>query len=79
MTTQEEAALAKAAAQYRKAVKRADEIREKASEDLAAAMRDAYADGQGMKKADILRATGHVWSRTWMDEALKKRPTQPSE
>ncbi len=79
MTKEDEAALAKAAAQYRKAVKRAEEIQKQAADALADAMRTAYAGGQGMKKADILRATGHVWSRTWMDEALKKNPTPPSE
>ncbi len=64
MTDPREAALGKAATQYRKAVKRADEIQKQASEERAAAMRAAYNDGNGMKKADILRATGHVWSRT---------------
>lgn len=79
MAKEEEVALAKAAAKYRRAVKRAEEIQKHAADDLADAMRTAYAGGQGMKKADILRATGHVWSRTWMDQALKNEPTQPSE
>ncbi len=79
MTKEDEAALAKAAAQYRRAVKRAEDIREQAAKDLADAMRTAFKDGHGMKKAEILRATGHVWSRTWMDQALKNESTQPSE
>ncbi len=74
MTAEDEAALASAAAKYRRAVKRAEEIQKQASEELADAMRAAYANGRGMKKADILRATGHVWSRTWMDNALKNEP-----
>lgn len=69
MTDEREVALAKAASQYRKAVKRAEDIQKQASEELGDAMRAAYVGG--MKKADILRATGHVWSRTWMDNALK--------
>ncbi len=79
MTEQRKAALAKAAAQYRKAVKRADDIKKQATDELAAAMREAYSEGEGLKKADILRATGHVWSRTWVDHALSNKPTRPSE
>lgn len=71
MTAEDEAALARAAAKYRRAVKRAEEIQKEASEELAATMKAAYDGGRGMKKADILRATGHVWSRTWMDRNLK--------
>lgn len=78
MTAEDEAALARAAAKYRRAVKRAKEIQDEASDELAQAMRTAYRGGIGMKKADILRATGHVWSRTWMDNAISPKPA-PTE
>jgi len=36
---------------------------------LADSIRVAYSDG--MRKADILRAIEHVWSRQWVDETLR--------
>jgi hypothetical protein len=71
MTDTREAALAKAAAQFRKSVKRADDIKKQASDDLTKAMKTAY--DAGMKKADMLRVTNQVWSRTWLDKALKPK------
>lgn len=68
--TNHEQALKEAADDYRKAKDRADEIMKGPRERLAERMKDAYADK--MKKADILRATGHVWSRTWLDQAVKE-------
>ncbi len=80
MTT-DAAALKQAAIKYRKAVKRAEEIQAQASAELAVTLKAAYADGQGMKKSDILLATDHVWSRTWLDNALKRTDstTTPAE
>lgn len=68
------AALKKAASEYRRAVERARQVEKDASAKLAEQMREAYS--AGMKKADILRATDHVWSRTWLDNALKVNPTE---
>lgn len=56
------------AASLRASQRRTDED----SEELAAAVRAAYNDG--MRKADILRATGHIWSRTWVDRILNTTP-----
>ncbi len=74
--TDHTAALKAAAEEYRRKVERAkeihrqaDDVQRAASEQLAETMRAAYRDGT--KKADILRATGHVWSRTWVDRAVK--------
>lgn len=67
--TEHELALKKAVAAYRRANKRATDIQRKASAELAAAMRTAFEEGH-MKKADILKATDHIWSRTWLDKAL---------
>jgi hypothetical protein len=70
MTDQTER-LKKAAAKYRRAKERAAEIERQASTELATEIRGAYADGKGMRKSEILRATDHVWSRTWLDQTLK--------
>lgn len=70
--------LRRAVTRYRREQKRADDIKAKASAELKDAIRDAYADGNGMKKADILRAIDHEWSRTWVDQAISGR-TKPSE
>lgn len=67
--TEHEAALRKAVAAYKRANKRATDIQKKASAELATAMRTAFTVGH-MRKADILKATDHVWSRTWLDKAL---------
>jgi len=71
MTT-DAAALKRAATKYRKAVERAEEIQRQASAELAEAVRDAYAGG--LKKSEILRATDYVWSRTWLDNAIRQDP-----
>jgi hypothetical protein len=68
------AALAAAVAEYRKEKKRAAEIERQASEKLANKIRKAYAAGGGMKKADIIRAIDHEWSRTWVDRAIAGTP-----
>lgn len=70
MTDQTER-LKKAAAKYRRAKERAAEIERAASAELAQEVRSAYADGDGMRKSEILRATDFVWSRTWLDRTLK--------
>jgi len=62
-------ALRRTTDRYRREKKRAADIERKASAELAEAIRTAYADG--MKKADIIRAIDHVWSRTWVDRACK--------
>jgi methanogenic corrinoid protein MtbC1 len=67
--TDHERALKEAADEYRQAKQRADKIMAGPRERLAQRVKAAYeAD---MKKADILRATGHVWSRTWLDQAVR--------
>jgi hypothetical protein len=58
-----------AAQNYRRARKRAEQIVVPARADLADAIRAAYSDG--MRKADILRAIDHVWSRQWLDETVR--------
>ena len=70
-------ALREAAAEYRRErerVKRlheeADEVQRQASDRLAAVVRAAFTEGK-MRKAAIIRATDHVWSRTWVDNAIK--------
>ncbi len=67
--------LRKAAAAYRRAKARADQIMVGPRQQLADAIRGAYADGKGMKKADIIRASDHVWSRQWVDETVKEKPS----
>lgn len=71
--TDETERLRAAAAKYRRAREQAAEIERQASSELAAAIQAAYADGKGMRKSAILRATDHVWSRTWLDQALRAR------
>lgn len=67
--TDHEEVLRQAAYAYREAQKLADAR----AADLAAAVRAAYTDpDRPRRKADILRSTGHVWSRTWLDEVLSK-------
>jgi hypothetical protein len=61
--------LKKAAADYRAAQERAKQILIEPRQVLADAIRAAYADK--MKKADIIRATDHVWSRQWVDMTVK--------
>lgn len=62
-------ALRKTTERYRREKRRAADIERKASSELAQAIRTAYEGG--MKKADIIRAIDHVWSRTWVDRACK--------
>lgn len=76
------AALSAAADEYRRQIERAkeirreaDEVQRRASEQLAAEIRTAFHDGR-IKKADIIRATGYVWSRTWVDRAIKTDNTE---
>ncbi len=77
MTEPREIALVRAAAQFRRAVKRSEDIKKQANADLAAAIRTAY--GQGMKKSEMLRVTGQVWSRTWIDNVLKSKADDVAE
>jgi hypothetical protein len=69
-------ALREAAADYRREVdrakeirKQADEVQRRASDQLAEVMRSAFTEGK-LRKAAIIRASDHVWSRTWVDRAL---------
>lgn len=62
-------ALKKAGEAYQQAREEAERIMAGPRDDLTQKARAAYADG--MKKADILRSMGHVWSRTWLDQAVK--------
>lgn len=62
--------LRKTTDRYRREKRRAAEIERKASSELADAVRAAYVGG--MKKADIIRAIDHVWSRTWVDRACQE-------
>lgn len=65
-------ALRRIAAPLREDLKRA----EKGSEELAAAVRAAYNDPeQPMRKMDILRNIGFLWSRTWLDKILSTTTT----
>ena len=61
--------LHKAGVAYKRARDRADQIMKKPREDLAEAVREAYANGR--RKADILRDIDHVWSRQWVDETVR--------
>lgn len=76
--TEPAAVLKQAVARYRKEKRRAAEIERQASEELAKKIKEAYAEGQGMKKADIIRAIDHEWSRTWVDRAIAGSPA-PAE
>lgn len=58
-----------AAQNYRRARDRAEQVIVPARAELADAIRAAYSDG--MRKADILRAIDHVWSRQWLDETVR--------
>jgi hypothetical protein len=62
-------ALDAASGAYRAAKEEAERILKPPREALIEAARAAYAGGT--KKADILRATGHVWSNTWLDKILE--------
>lgn len=66
--------LRQAAEAYRRAHERAADLIEPAREQLAEAIRKAYA--AGMRKSDILRATDHVWSRQWIDETVRDVPRE---
>lgn len=61
--------LREAAKRYRRARERAEQIVVPARTQLAETIRAAYSDG--MRKADILRAIDHVWSRQWVDETVR--------
>jgi hypothetical protein len=61
--------LKKAGAAYKRARTRADQIMDFPREQLTEKVRAAYADG--MRKADILRAIDHVWSRQWLDDTVR--------
>lgn len=63
------AELREAAQAYQRARERAEQIVVPARTELADAIRAAYSDG--VRKADILRAINHVWSRQWLDETLR--------
>lgn len=54
---------------YQRSKEEAKRITAKPRDELADAAREAYADG--VKKADILRWTGHAWSDTWLDKILE--------
>lgn len=62
-------ALKQAADKYRRAQKRADELVAEPRRELTEAMRAAYSDE--IRIADILRYADHVWSRTWVEKAVK--------
>jgi hypothetical protein len=70
-------ALKRAATRYKRAQERAKQIMVEPRQELADAIRAAYADK--MKKADIIRATDHVWSRQWVDQTVKKDGEPPDE
>ena len=61
--------LREAAAAYRKAKARADQIMIEPRQRLAEAVRAAY--GDDVRKSEILTFTGHVWSRQWVDQTVK--------
>lgn len=61
--------LRKAGAAYKRARDKADQIMKAPREDLTATVRKAYANG--VRKADILRAIDHVWSRQWLDDTVR--------
>ncbi|WP_043688429.1 hypothetical protein, partial [Streptomyces xylophagus] len=61
--------LKKAGAAYKRARERAEQTIKGPREDLTAKVRAAYE--AGMRKADILRAIDHVWSRQWLDDTVR--------
>lgn len=67
--TNHSAELRAAGEAYQQAREAAERIMAEPRDDLTSKARAAYA--AGMKKADILRSMGHVWSRTWLDQAVK--------
>jgi hypothetical protein len=67
--TDHTAKLREAGEAYQQARDQAEQIMSKPRDTLTQHARAAYA--AGVKKADILRAIGHVWSRTWLDQAVK--------
>ncbi|MEU0078459.1 hypothetical protein ABZY58_11235 [Micromonospora tulbaghiae] len=67
--TDHTAELRAAGEDYSQAREEAERIMAGPRDKLTQKARAAYA--AGMKKADILRAMGHVWSRTWLDQAVK--------
>lgn len=77
--TDHPAALKAATEEYRKEVDRAAELRKQANEVqkaasdvLATHIRAAFVDPERpMRKADIIRAIDHEWSRTWVDRACR--------
>ncbi|MEU7170243.1 hypothetical protein ABZ949_01975 [Micromonospora tulbaghiae] len=67
--TNHAAALREAGEAYQQARDEAERIMSEPRDNLTRAARAAFAGG--MKKSDILRAMGHVWSRTWLDKAVR--------
>lgn len=65
--------LATATRTYKRAQERSDDARTQ----LADAVRTAYA--AGMRKADIIRAIDHVWSREWLDRVLAATRTDDGD
>ena len=59
------AELQEAGEAYQRARVEAERIMKQPREALTEKARTAYANGA--RKADILRAIGHVWSSTWLD------------
>jgi hypothetical protein len=66
MTTDHPTQLGELADAYRKAKAELDQARER----LTAAVRTAMTDG-GMKQAEVLRATNHVWTREQIRQVTK--------
>jgi hypothetical protein len=64
-----ERSLKEAAATYRKAKVRADQILAEPRQRLADAVRAAFS--ADLKKSEIIRAADHVWSRQWIDHTVK--------
>ena len=60
--------LARVARRYQ----RAQDAAEAARAELTEATKAAFAGG--MRKAEILRAIDHVWSREWLDQVLGRTP-----
>lgn len=61
--------LSAAGAAYKRAREKAEKIMAVPREDLTQKVREAYA--AGMRKADILRAIEHTWSRQWLDDTVR--------
>lgn len=69
-------ALQLAGANYKRAREEADRLMAVPRENLTRDVRAAFA--AGMRKADILRAIDHVWSRQWLDDTVRDlAPTAP--